>query len=106
ERHNLVLLADEVYGDLGHDGPIDPIGKLDPDAAIITFSSLSKAYLAPGWRTGWMGVGRSPRLDNILPAIKKVADGRLGSTVPVQFAVSEALLGDRSHPPIFRAALK
>ena len=49
-----MILADEVYGDLGYDGPIDPIGKLDPDAAIITFSSLSKAYLAPGWRTGWM----------------------------------------------------
>ena len=106
ERHNLVLLADEVYGDLGHDGPIDPIGKLDPDAAIITFSSLSKAYLAPGWRTGWMGVGRSPRLDNILAAIKKMADGRLCSTVPMQFAVSEALLGDRSHQPILRAELK
>jgi alanine-synthesizing transaminase len=106
ERHNLLLLADEVYGDLGHDGPIDPIGKLDPDAAIITFSSLSKAYLAPGWRTGWLGVGRSPRLDSILAAIKKMADGRLCSTVPMQFAVSEALLGDRSHQPIFRAELK
>ena len=106
ERHNLLLLADEVYGDLGHDGPIDPIGKLDPDGAIITFSSLSKAYLAPGWRTGWLGVGRSPRLDNILAAIKKMADGRLCSTVPMQFAVSEALLGDRSHQPIFRAELK
>ena len=106
ERHNLVLLADEVYGDLGHDGPIDPIGKLDPDGAIITFSSLSKAYLAPGWRTGWMGVGRSPRLDNVLAAIKKMADGRLCSTVPMQFAVSAALLGDRSHQPVFRAELK
>jgi len=106
ERHNLVVLADEVYGDLGYDGPIDPLGKLDPDAAIITFSSLSKAYLAPGWRTGWMGVGRSPRLDSALAAIKKMADGRLCSTVPMQFAVKEALLGDRSHQPIFRAELK
>ena len=106
ERHNLVILADEVYGDLGHDGPIDPIGKLDPDAAVITFSSLSKAYLAPGWRTGWLGVGRTPRLDNALAAIKKMADGRLCSTVPMQFAVAEALLGDRSHQPIFRAELK
>ncbi|HUK34100.1 MAG TPA: aminotransferase class I/II-fold pyridoxal phosphate-dependent enzyme, partial [Vicinamibacterales bacterium] len=106
ERHNLVLLADEVYGDLGYDGPVDPIGKLDPDAAIITFSSLSKAYLAPGWRTGWMGVGRTPRLDNALAAIKKMADGRLCSTVPMQFAVAGALLGDRSHQPIFRAELK
>jgi alanine-synthesizing transaminase len=106
ERHNLVLLADEVYGDLGYDGPVDPIGKLDPDAAIITFSSLSKAYLAPGWRTGWMGVGRTPRLDNALAAIKKMADGRLCSTVPMQFAVADALLGDRSHQPVFRAELR
>jgi len=106
ERHNIVLLADEVYGDLGYDGPVDPIGKLNPDAAIITFSSLSKAYLAPGWRTGWMGVGRTPRLDGVLAAIKKLADGRLCSTYPMQFAVAEALLGDRSHQPIFRAELK
>ena len=106
ERHNLVLLADEVYGDLGYDGPVDPIGKLDPDAAIITFSSMSKAYLAPGWRTGWMGVGRTPRLDGVLAAIKKLADGRLCSTYPMQFAVAEALLGDRSHQPTFRAELK
>ena len=106
ERHNLVVLADEVYGDLGYDGPIDPIGKLDPDAPIITFSSMSKAYLAPGWRTGWMGVGRTPRLDAALAAIKKMADGRLCGTVPMQFAVAEALLGDRSHQPIFRAELK
>jgi len=106
ERHNLVLLADEVYGDLGYDGPIDPIGKLDPDAAIITFSSLSKAYLAPGWRTGWLGVGRTPRLDDALAAIKKLADGRLCSTYPMQFAVAEALLGDRSHQPAFRVELK
>jgi alanine-synthesizing transaminase len=106
ERHNLLLLADEVYGDLGYDGPVDPIGKLDPDAAIITFSSLSKAYLAPGWRTGWMGVGRTPRLDGVLAAIKKLADGRLCSTYPMQFAVAAALLGDRSHQPIFRTELK
>ena len=52
------ILADEVYGDLGYDGPVAPIGSLDPDAPIISFSSLSKAYLAPGWRAGWIGVGR------------------------------------------------
>jgi alanine-synthesizing transaminase len=106
ERHNLVLFADEVYGDLGYDGAVDPIGKLDPDAAVITFSSLSKAYLAPGWRTGWLGVGRSPRLDNVLAAIKKMADARLCSNLPMQYAVAPALLGDRSHQPIFREALR
>jgi alanine-synthesizing transaminase len=106
ERHGLVMLADEVYGDLGYDGPIAPLGSLDPDAAIISFSSLSKGYVAPGWRTGWLAIGRSSRLDDVLAATKKMADGRLCSTVPMQHAVAAALRGDRSHQSSLRAALK
>ena len=106
EQHGLLILADEVYGDLGFDGPVDPYGRLDHDAPIISFSSLSKAYLAPGWRTGWMAVGRSPRLDPVAAAVKKLADGRLCSTVPMQHAIPAALDGDRSHQIAFRAALK
>ena len=106
ERHGLPMLADEVYGDLGYDGPVAPIGSLQRDAAIISFSSLSKAYLAPGWRTGWVAVGASPRLDDVAAAIKKLADGRLCSAVPMQYAVAAALNGDRSHQELFRAAIK
>jgi alanine-synthesizing transaminase len=106
EQHGLLILADEVYGDLGFEGPVDPYGRLDYDAPIISFSSLSKAYLAPGWRTGWMAVGRSPRLDGVAAAVKKLADGRLCSTVPMQHAIPVALTGDRSHQVAFRAALK
>jgi alanine-synthesizing transaminase len=106
DRHGLAILADEVYGDLGYDGPVAPLGSLDPEAPIISFSSLSKAYLAPGWRTGWMAIGRSPRLNDVAAAIRKLADGRLCSTVPMEYAVAAALGGDRSHQPVFRAALK
>ncbi|MGE5243701.1 MAG: aminotransferase class I/II-fold pyridoxal phosphate-dependent enzyme [Betaproteobacteria bacterium] len=105
-RHGLPILADEVYGDLGYDGPIAPLGRLDPDAPIISFSSLSKAYLAPGWRTGWMAIGRTPRLDEAVAAVRKLADGRLCSTVPMQYAVAPALMGDRSHQDTFRSALR
>ena len=106
ERHGLAILADEVYADLGYDGPVAPIGSLEPDAPIISFSSLSKAYLAPGWRTGWLSIGRSPRLDDVAAAIRKLADGRLCSTVPMQYAVTAALTGDKSHQLRFRADLK
>jgi alanine-synthesizing transaminase len=106
DQHGLLILADEVYGDLGFEGAIEPYGRLDPDAAIISFSSLSKAYLAPGWRTGWMAVGRSPRLDDVVAAVRKLADGRLCSTVPMQYAIAPALTGDRSHQPAFRKELK
>jgi alanine-synthesizing transaminase len=106
DRHGVAVVADEVYGDLHYDGRVAPIGSLDPDAAIITFSSLSKAYLAPGWRAGWIGVGRSPRLNDAVKAIAKLADGRLCSTLPMQYAITAALTGDRSHQVSFRAALK
>lgn len=106
QQHGLVILADEVYGDLGFDGPVPLLATLDLDAPIISFSSLSKAYLAPGWRAGWMVVGRTPRLDNALAAIKKLADGRLCSTGPMQYAVAAALSGDRSHQQTFRRALR
>jgi aspartate/methionine/tyrosine aminotransferase len=106
DRHGLPIIADEVYGDLGFEGSVPLLGSLDPDAPIITFSSLSKAYLAPGWRAGWMGIGRSPRLDEVVKAISKLADARLCSTLPMQYAITAALTGDRSHQVTFRAALK
>ena len=106
ERHGLVILADEVYGDLGFEGSVPLLGTLDLDAPIISFSSLSKAYLAPGWRAGWMVVGATPRLDGVLGAVKKLADGRLCSTGPMQYGIVAALTGDRSHQETFRAALR
>jgi alanine-synthesizing transaminase len=106
DQHNIPLLADEVYADLAFDGPIDAIASLYPDAPVITFSSLSKAYLAPGWRTGWLAVGRTDRLDEVLAGIKKLDDGRLCSSAPMEYALIAALDGDRGHQRAFRDALR
>jgi alanine-synthesizing transaminase len=106
DRHNIPLLADEVYADLAFDGPVAAFARQLPDAPVITFSSLSKAYLAPGWRMGWMGVGQTERLDDVLAAVKKLADGRLCSTAPMEHALVAALTGDRSHQAEFRDALR
>ena len=105
EEHNLTIVADEVYAELGFDGSLPLLATLEPEAPIISLSSLSKAYLAPGWRTGWMVVGPTPRLDAVLAAVKKLADGRLCSPGPMQYAVAAALNGDRSHQVAFRKAL-
>jgi aspartate/methionine/tyrosine aminotransferase len=105
DEHGLTILADEVYGELGFDGAVPLLGTLDRDAAVVSLSSLSKAYLAPGWRAGWLVVGATPRLDEALAAMKKLADGRLCSPGPMQYAVVAALTGDRSHQASFRHAL-
>jgi len=106
DRHNIPLLADEVYADLAFDGPVPAFSRQHHDAPVITFSSLSKAYLAPGWRSGWMAVGQNERLDDVLAAIKKLADGRLCSNGPMEHGLVAALNGDRSHQAAFRAALR
>jgi len=106
EEHGIPLLADEVYADLAFDGPVKAIAMHNPDAPVITFSSLSKAYLAPGWRAGWMAVGRTERLDDVLAAVKKLADGRLCATGPMEYAITAALNGDRTHQDAFRTALR
>lgn len=106
DSNNIPLLADEVYADLAFDGPVPAFASQNPDAPVITFSSLSKAYLAPGWRSGWMAVSRTNRLDDVLAGIKKLADGRLCSTGPMEHALVAALNGDRSHQVAFRAALR
>jgi len=106
DRAGLTILADEVYGDVAFDGPAPLLGSLAPDAPIISFSSLSKAFLAPGWRTGWLVVSACRRLDEVLAGVRKMADGRLCSPGPMQYAIAPALGGDRSHQAAFAAALR
>src|SRR5580693_2236891 len=59
-RHNLWLMADEVYERLNYTGlkpttPTPSILKLaTPDDAVIVVQSFSKAYCMTGWRLGWL----------------------------------------------------
>jgi len=106
DRHNLPMIADEIYQDVAFDGPVSPIGSLNPEAPVISLSGLSKGYLVPGWRTGWLAIGGGDRLKEVLAAIAKLAEGRLCSTMPMQRAIVAALQGDRSHQSAFRAALR
>src|SRR5690606_14956984 len=53
-----------------------------------------------------MAFGRTPRLDDLLQGVKKLADGRLCSPGPMQHAITAALRGDRSFQDTLRADLK
>jgi alanine-synthesizing transaminase len=106
DEFGLPILADEIYQDLAYTGSIAPLGSLDPDAPILSLSGLSKGYQAPGWRTGWLALGRSPSLDSVLSGILKLAEGRLCTTTPMQHAIPVALSHDAAHQVDFRLALQ
>jgi aspartate aminotransferase len=55
ERHDLIILADEVYERLVYDAPIAPsFARVMPDKnRLVVVNSFSKNYNMTGWRLGW-----------------------------------------------------
>jgi len=98
-QHNLVVLADEIYDKLiFDDGEMISIAALNPNLPCITFSGLSKNFIAPGWRIGWGVVsGQQEQLAPYIEAINKILRARVSSNHPEQYAIPTALLGDHSH---------
>jgi len=98
-KHNLVVFADEIYDKLLFDGvQHTSIASLSDELPCITFSGLSKNYIAPGFRIGWGIVsGRRQVLEDYIDAINKILRARLCANHPIQYAIPVALLGDQTH---------
>jgi len=102
-RHNLLILADEIYDQLIYD-PKEKhisIATLAQDVPIITFNGLSKAYLVPGWRIGWaIATGPRESLHHYLEAVHRLLRARLSAPHPFQHAIRPALEGPQDHIPV------
>jgi alanine-synthesizing transaminase len=97
-EHGLVLLADEVYDKvLYEDAQHTAIASLSTDVLTITFNSLSKSYRACGYRAGWMVVsGDKGVARDYIEGVNMLANMKLGSNVPGQYAIQTALGGYQS----------
>ena len=99
-RHNLLILADEIYDKLILDDGCEhiSIATLAPDLPVITFNGLSKAYLVPGWRIGWaVATGPAESLGDYLEAVYKLLRARLSAPHPFMHAIAPALQGPQDH---------
>lgn len=97
-EHELVLFADEVYDKVLYDGVRHtPLASLSTDVLTLTFNSLSKAYRSCGYRAGWMVVsGDKAAARDYIEGINMLANIKLGSNVPGQWAIQTALGGYQS----------
>ncbi len=94
----LVVFADEVYDKVLYDGvKHKAMASLSDDVLTLTFNSLSKSYRSCGYRAGWMVVSgdKKPARDYI-EGLNMLANMRLCSNVPGQFAIQTALGGYQS----------
>lgn len=63
ERHDLWLIADEVYAGLARGGHVPSLAARLPQR-VVTLGSLSKSHAMTGWRTGWL-VGPEALAQNV-----------------------------------------
>jgi len=104
EKHDIVLLADEIYDQMVYDdAEFIPLATLVTDAVCLTFSGLSKVYRACGYRVGWcVFSGDLDRANDYIHGMELLAALRLCSNVPAQWAVQTALGGYQSIKELVR----
>ncbi len=90
-RYDVVVLSDEIYGELHHQGGHSSIGEHYPEGTIIS-SGLSKWCGAGGWRLGTFMFPETMRW--LLAAMAAVASETFTSTsAPIQHAAVSAFRG-------------
>lgn len=85
ERHNLVLIEDEVYGDLAFQGPRPrPLKSFDRKGMVLLCSSISKT-VSPGLRIGWIAAGKFKAEIERLKLLTNVATAALPQLIIAEF---------------------
>ena len=107
-RRNLLVIADEVYRELCFVNPPAPSSVLAEPMGVplVTLESLSKTFLVPGWRTGWLRFTHAEKMRDAVQAVYRLAGGRLCAPTPAQYAVRPALEGDRAFQIRFLSELR
>lgn len=97
-EHGLIVFGDEIYEKITYeDAEHVSLATICDDLFCVTFNGLSKAYRAAGFRAGWMVIsGRKMLGTDYRDGLDLLANMRLCSNVPAQFAIQAALGGYQS----------
>lgn len=91
-EYGLPLISDEVYDRLIYDQAPKSTAALAQDVPVIGFNGLSKVYLVPGWRIGYMYFHhQNQELAELKEHILKQARIRICTNAPAQYAAAVAL---------------
>lgn len=88
EKHNLILIEDEVYGDLAFQGPRPrALKSFDRKGMVLLCSSISKT-VSPGLRIGWVAAGPFHGEIERLKLLTSVATAALPQLIVAEFLQS------------------
>lgn len=99
-------MADEIYEDFTFSGQkFTALSSLSVDVPVITCSGITKRFLVPGWRLGWLIIHDRNNIlgDDIRKGLSNVASRILGPCVLIQRALPAILQSSQGY---FRDMIK
>jgi alanine-synthesizing transaminase len=101
-RHNLLVLADEIYDQILYDGAVHhAAASVAPDIPVLSLGGLSKTYRLAGFRAGWLAFcGPREPMAEYLEGFELLANMRMCPNVPAQHAIPAALDGGIDIGPL------
>ena len=103
-RHELLVLADEIYDQILFDDAVHhSAAAVAPDLSVLTLGGMSKTYRLAGFRSGWLVVSgpRAP-LAEYREGLELLANMRMCPNVPAQHAIPAALDGGIDITPLLQ----
>jgi len=106
EHDDIVVLSDEIYDKMTYEGEFVSPAAVNKDLPMMLYNGISKVYLAPGWRVGYVAF-RDPnrQLSEIKTGLGNLARARLCATSVGQYAYAAALNGPQDHIEVLKSKL-
>ncbi|MGY5876979.1 MAG: aminotransferase class I/II-fold pyridoxal phosphate-dependent enzyme [Candidatus Thorarchaeota archaeon] len=97
-EYGLPLVTDEIYDQLTFEEKQTPMVKAAGDVPVVGFNGVSKVFLVPGWRVGYVYFhDQDGELEPLRDAMIRQARIRICINAPAQLASAAALRSDGSH---------
>ncbi|KAK3086702.1 hypothetical protein FSP39_022197 [Pinctada imbricata] len=92
-RHKLPIISDEIYEHFVFSGnKYYSLGSLTTDVPILSCSGLTKRFLVPGWRMGWIVItDKNDVMTEVRKGLVSLTQRLLGPTSLVQASLPEIL---------------
>lgn len=90
EDLRIPIIADEVYTGMSFGKPFVSCAEVNPRVPVLSTCALSKRWLAPGWRLGWVTVYDADgalKAAEVPETLLKLCQISLGPAAPLQAAV-------------------
>jgi len=91
-KHKVPVIADEIYDNFVFEGEeYHPLAAVHPELPVLACGGLTKRFLVPGWRCGWIAVHSRGALGKIGPGLRALSQRIMGCNTLTQGALPAIL---------------